>query len=867
MADLPPGATPIQDPESRGYALPPGARVAEPTQRPDSGTTLERGAYSLGQGFYKGLAGLVGLPVDAMTGLVNLAGRRSVPEGTGNRLIQPHWRIENPIGGSANIRQGMEALGLIGLETRPGIEQTLERVGTEVGASVGALTGVGAAARAGVTGNAVTRPFIQTFAQSPGLTTTAELAAAAGAGVAGSVAEEIVSPESPLYPTTQVVAEIVGGGVPDFLISGATGIYRRGQQAAAPFTPAGERRAVGQELREQALDPERAVENLAAARPLETTGQASGDPGLVSGERALSAQMEGPFRARETAQNEALRNWFDALKPPPGPAATQDFFRDRIGAINRTMDFHIAAAGQYADQQIAAAGLPIDSPEANQIVRDALRDALEFERGQERLIWNAIDPSGALEVDVEGLRNAFDQWADLRLKSEQGDIPQDVLDIVSRLGLDGETVVPEPIDEILGLRRVIGNKIRQAEAAQDFNRARLLRELRDETDRFLSELDFEGSPEMRERYQAARDFSVQLNDKFTRGEVGRVLGFSRQGGELVPEELTLERLFRSGEAGGVTSGQALESLGSRTEAIDALQRWAMTNFVDFATNPTTGRVDPRALGRWRERFGPSLRNFPELDAATSNVFNAQREIERMTALERRTTARLERTRAQGFVNADPQSAVRNALTGATPVRNMSALVQSARRDPSGVALQGLQRGFLDMIPAELRKLDAAGNPFLNPGAVRTFFNRNETVLRDSGLFSDEELAHLMDFTDALERSQRVVLATPRAGSDTSQKTLTLNQMLSRLYGIERGVVGPRFVISEVGARVINRFLQNMRQEHLSALLTDAYLDPDLARTLMLEVTPQNAERTVNRLRLHLINNGYATEEELNGNEE
>ena len=453
MPDLPEGARPVGLPSpeprtARSPRLPEGATAAPPA-RPFQETTPRRMAAAGFTGFYEATADLLGLPADAMVGLINLAGRRSGP-GRGARpgeeveQLPPLWEIPESWIGSRNIRHGMESVGLINTDIQPGPEETARRVGYETGGSLAVLTGAGAAAKAGATGGAVTRPFIEAMRTAPGVTVAGELAGAAGAGVAGSMVAEAVPRESPWYGTAQLAAELVGGGVPDFMVSGASGLYQRGKAVVDPFTSAGMRRAAGAELREEAVDPARAIENLAEARPLETTGQASGDPGLISAERALSAGAEDVFRARETEQNQALREWFQMLKPDPGPGATQEFFRSRIDRLNQTMDLHVAAAQQFAEDAITQLNINPNSLEANEIARKALTDALQFERGQERRIWQDIAPDG-LELDAREFERYLDTYLDNLTVADRELIPSDVIRIVRRLAEIPDDLVPDGI--------------------------------------------------------------------------------------------------------------------------------------------------------------------------------------------------------------------------------------------------------------------------------------------------------------------------------------------------------------------------------------------------------------------------------------
>ena len=155
-----------------------------------------------------------------------------------------------------------------------------------------------------------------------------------------------------------------------------------------------------------------------------------------------------------------------------------------------------------------------------------------------------------------------------------------------------------------------------------------------------------------------------------------------------------------------------------------------------------------------------------------------------------------------------------------------------------------------------KRRDVAGSPFLRPESMNDFIKRHTETLKEAG-YTPVQIKRLGVISENAELARRGVsvgLPRPEQAAGVEQ-FLTLNQLLSRFYGVARGVVSPRFVASELGSRVINRFIGKLSQERISALLDAALVDPELAKTLLLKPTRENADKIVNRLGSFLAGSG------------
>lgn len=141
-------------------------------------------------------------------------------------------------------------------------------------------------------------------------------------------------------PVGQFVAGTLGGFAPTALETSASLVPR----AIAPFTRAGQAQLAANTLVREATDPAQAAANLASAEPLvpgsmRTTGEASGDTGLLALEKGIRARNPGAFGERISQQNAARQAELAALGGTPADIAAAEALRDSETAPMREAAF------------------------------------------------------------------------------------------------------------------------------------------------------------------------------------------------------------------------------------------------------------------------------------------------------------------------------------------------------------------------------------------------------------------------------------------------------------------------------------------------------------------------------------------------
>ncbi|MGI9484845.1 MAG: hypothetical protein ACR2RF_02980, partial [Geminicoccaceae bacterium] len=356
-------------------------------------------------------------------------------------------------------------------------------------------------------------------------------------------------------------------------------------------------------------------------------------------------------------------------------------------------------------------------------------------------------------------------------------------------------------------------------------------------------------PDAVERLRAANAFFREGSEKFRRGPVGRVLRKSKLGEDAVPRSATIGEFFRAGKG-------SRESVDSLTRALGANATPAVEDFVAdeiFAkTVGTNGRVDPQRLQRWMTQNRQPLAAFPSIRQKLGNVANAERLVTERIGLRARSAADVDKGALGLVLNRDPETVTKSLLSSGDATTRVRELGKLVKGNPQ--AQRGLKRAIWDAMTDQFergplaKRRDVTGSPFLRPESINDFIGRHTNTLKAAG-YTPTQIKRLGQIADSAELARRGPPGgLPRAETPVeATQPLALNQLLSRAYGVARGVVSPRFVASEVGSRVVNQFIKKLSNERVTALLEEALVDPELAKALLLRPTADNADRIVNRL--------------------
>ncbi len=365
----------------------------------------------------------------------------------------------------------------------------------------------------------------------------------------------------------------------------------------------------------------------------------------------------------------------------------------------------------------------------------------------------------------------------------------------------------------------------------------------------LANFDAEAAARYREAANATRERAATYNNQI----VGPAL--QERGSEYRLLESRVPERFMSSTEGA----RAFIDAGGKPETLhDSL----VMDLRRAATKPD-GTLDTLKYQTWLNRRTDALALFPDLKTRLANVAGAQESVDGFAAGARQQRLAFEQSAARHFLNAEPMQAVRSALSGKTPVADMGQLRAMVSADPAGKA--GLQRAVADYIVANFIGNTEAGTTGINglkSDAFQTFLKRNGPAI--SNVFTPDQMKAMTDVAADLARSNRSIAGSKLPGqSNTAQDILAQDKLsvLKRYLG--QGVISAAgglggYLVGGIhgalegagGAAVGKEMLHRMRAagiERTGELLTEALLNPELARTLMMRASVGNRPIIAQRL--------------------
>jgi hypothetical protein len=373
-----------------------------------------------------------------------------------------------------------------------------------------------------------------------------------------------------------------------------------------------------------------------------------------------------------------------------------------------------------------------------------------------------------------------------------------------------------------------------------------------------------------ERYRAANAAYRDYAETFKGGSVGAVLKADKGSGYQVPDSDVASRFFHAQKRSVHDIEAFARAAGSNPAAVDALLEYAVAYLRRAALRPD-GSIDP---GKWRKWMDAHYEALRALDALSGNgrlrqrfsrTSEAQVLVDQLGGDKLRSLEDYQAGAVNLFLgttnDADTVKAVKSALGAGNPAAAMAGLVRRVSGDPD--ALAGLRRAVVDLMRRDLTGNAEAGTTGLaawKSDAFQGFLKQHRPALRS--VFADDQLAAMKAVADDLRRANRSVAGSRLpGGSDTAQNAAAMARrpasalwhlMLGAMGG---GVGGELAGVGSAAGGFAGALLQLGREaglKKLDALLTEALLNPSLARDLVRTVSPHNAASLGEHLRQRLV---------------
>ncbi len=680
------------------------------------------------------------------------------------------------------------------------------------------------------------------------------------ATLAGAVVSSALTPQASLVKLGQVLNKPVGEAAKQGLglAKDAGSFLATGGQSQAE-------KNVARIVQANATNKETALKNLGAVQrepselirggleAPETGAQAAQDFGLLTLERTaarstmedaprlgsrLKEQQElAPQAAREATQTATL-----GRATPTDAGVPQEIFQARRTKVLGELEGRARQAIDNVKERVSGIfARTADIEDSSRVMREELGGTLKAMRAQESVVHGRIDrdlPMSTSETKAE-LGRILSPASELE---KAGKVPGRFVKFIGKLN---------PADDagkLLELRSEILAEIRDINPAKKGGRA-LIRNLTRLQKAILKDVGvtrdaLSGANPNSKQAQLIEDalsFSTKLNDMFTRGPIGKVLGY--QGGEQkVADILTLDKLFRPGREGGVAADQVVKVLEQaklmggpnvtsnlRKSARDFMER----QFHAFAVDDSGAVVADKA-NMFLRRYGSFLERFPQLKQEMGDLESMQRladkagdKFTRMSKLEREQSA------AAVFIKHGPVDAMAKVMRTAKPWESMQALLREAGRDKSGDAVRGLKSSFLEyMMPAI--KTPLSFEKFLSAPKVKRVMSQ---------LYTPDEIKRIGNIKNELGRikaSERSALA---GGSDTAQNINYATLLVARVIGARVGAGFGTIQSAGLGASAGKAIVTRLNKGQTERLLMEVIMNPAMMeRFLKMKVGKETPEQ-------------------------
>lgn len=784
-----------------------------------------------------GAANLVGAPVDIVS-----AGLRMTGTGAGEG---------EQAGGSENIRNLLSKVGLAfpaGQEP----EGLGHRIAREIGSTAAPVLGVMARgsqlARRGVQeATGIIDRMALRAAKNPAKTAAFEGASAVTAATGGQIAEQETD-----NPAIIAIAELAGGltpsaalGTPGAVLAAGkkapiVGAAIRGVQGAAlPFTETGGRVVANRRIQALIEDPARAELRLSGAETLPGVGLSParmiGEGRLLALERAIldeDPNLDMKFSQGLADANRATRA--AAVEFQGDPRRTRKLLETRRDHLLSLVDTRAAQTARKAQEAVSRLGPDATERQIAITVRSNVDEALKAARADERRLWQAIDRNKPASLDNTRARLA-DLTADRTAAAAPEDVPGYVIDLARR---------DEPITSgfLSDFRSRLLDDAAKSRKAGENNRARILGDMASAT---LDDLNALKDPAI----QSASAFSRHLNDRFTRGGVGNLLGHSADRGLRVDPAETLEFLDSGKDIG--RANQLTELMAASPESKPAVEQYLRLAFTRQAT--ANGQINPTAATQYLRKYNESLKLFPDIGKEISRAIALSESAGRASSRQARLTKALgnqRQSRAALYLDGRVGEEWRRVLNADDSAQAAKDIIRQVRADPD--AVQGMKQGFVEELlrRSQTGEVDEAGEFIVSGKRFRKMLVENSKVA--DAILSSPERARLRRVAATFERIE----AKPgKPVPILDDKISNFLEFVASYLGSQSGGrlakdMGSSLVMAQRGASLYRHALSKLTTSKASSLITGAVDDPDLYRSLL--VGP-NASEKVQKEAIQRIN--------------
>lgn len=723
---------------------------------------------------------------------------------------------------------------------------------------------------------------LESTAKNPGSAAAIEL----GMGVTPAIGAGVAEAEAPGDATASMYGQLAGAMSPIALmksldlagsgVRNAQSLFgRQGQEAAAA-------KAMQKAVAKSGGDKDAIIAASKAAQAGETTAQATGSTSIKEIENVL-ARANPDFAAKIAAQSDNAINVQNSkirtVVDEADEAATIDALNTRLSKVTKGLDNLVGRAEAKAIE--AQSSLRADNPQGDRIsaakdARTILDDALKTARQAETNFWNKIPQKAQVNI---GENSNF--MAKRKEVMEEYNMPAEDIDEYWRVkfALDEKT------------KAIKGNMSelqRKAKKMKDFKadtlpagnllklRTQYLREARNVSSgsqpnyqkaaayRILADglLDDISRDVTGDAVTTARQYSKQLNDKFNRGYVGKVLGRTGKGDDAVSRGETLDQLSSGNPAKQAKAQEDLMAASEGNPQMMQAQKDFMNTFASAALNADNS-LNMTRFNSFLDRNKNVLRQLG-LEKELGTVQGKAKFAKALQDQRKQADSFIQNKSiaARAVNTADLSKTIAQATAGTNRNEGISALVRTVKRTGSKEAMDGLRHSMFEHVIKQSSmsgklsgaKMDEALNSKVRGVSLRE-------VLVKEGLLNKGQVNGLDRMVARLKQYE--VAADNKQFSDVLPKEELIFDTLVRLGAAKAQSASPlapsgggAIVAAGAAVRAVRKFLVKNPIIKVQNIMTEAMSDPKLMATLLERPTSLKQQRNqVKRFYAALVSAG------------
>jgi hypothetical protein len=772
-----------------------------------------------------------------------------------NPFDTPH--ALNPLSGGtgsavSGLENAMDATGIIGRATSEP-DTFMENVFSGGGKAASVAVPAGIVARGLSTASGLLGRVAGDA--SKGLNTgrgfLSELFAGGGAQASEGLAEDAGLPE-----WAQTTAGLFGGvglgAIPAVtrVTPTAIGARRLGsavQTAMMPYTRSGGQEVARQRMQGLAGGPDRALELSRQVGPTKiglTPAQQTGDPNLIGLEQEAMRRNPALRAELDARAGNAQQTASDAVQGMGGdPANAQSFINQRRTQFRENLAAMVDRATNGALRPSASR----DGMANSQDVADNIRAAQTQATTEERALWEAVPSS--VRIGTDNAKATAQELISATPRAQRGDVPRVIRELLS-----SESDAPfgdfESVSELHGLYSELRRAARSAMAGNDQN-PNMARIANNVADAVLDDLGVGARlSDVGDTIDAARIFSAEKHDMFSRGEVGRLLRQSLDGAQRVDPRLTLEgSAGRGGPAGAVGVRDIRRAVGDNNNSDSQIEDFLRAQFDKAAFN-SSGEYAPRAAQNFMRNNSDMMQDFPQLSKVFDESIRTQTRAANATGRAATAIKNVDtpaRSISSAFTQAPAETAIDSIFRATRPSTAARQLVATARKDTTGEAFEGVRGAFSSYLIRN--STDANG---LNGKTLSDLVSRPEIRATLSTALSPADIKRVETIASELTKLRSGRRAAPDVGGLSPRSPNRIIEMAARIVaarqGAKAGGGGASIQTAQMASGRMKAVLGSLQNDKAEQMLMDAMTDPDLFRLLLTDTASVklNTEQ-VNRL--------------------